>query len=478
MRLKLPFSLLPALGFLFSAQLAFADAPIVHSFIVSAPHIISSQPLSFSWTIENGAAPLIQFSCPVGVRLRKLDGTAVGCNTAQTISTAASDGLDLIVTNTSGATRTLYATLTPVDVGGVSYPSLAQAVSADIYTDPEPLTYFSSTSASSSDIVLSYQPVTFSWSARGTTGLNIMMSCSDGVTATSSSYNSGQIFPCGMTMFSSDLTNTGSLTFGLYNRRNENADVKFTILPAMDTGTYDATHAKTVTITVKPYAPPSASVISFDGNDKVESGALTVFSWNVSGASAVNIKATCSGAVTFALNASTTPAACDNNYIFPFPLSSVSSTTLVFNNNSDAVQSVSLFLVPLRGDGTYDATVGKLKIITVYPKGTQVQTTLPVQPSSPPATPGQAGQVNVTGAPKFKFTKALSRGLSGSEVTKLQQFLKNYPDLYPEGLVTGYFGPATERAIKRFQEKYGIAKSGVAGYGMVGPKTRAKLNEF
>ena len=38
-----------------------------------------------------------------------------------------------------------------------------------------------------------------------------------------------------------------------------------------------------------------------------------------------------------------------------------------------------------------------------------------------------------------KFTKNLSRGLRGEEVTKLQEFLRQHRDIYPEGLVTGYF---------------------------------------
>ena len=32
--------------------------------------------------------------------------------------------------------------------------------------------------------------------------------------------------------------------------------------------------------------------------------------------------------------------------------------------------------------------------------------------------------------------------------------------------------------MERFQEKHGIAKLGDSGYGYVGPKTRAKLNEL
>ena len=44
--------------------------------------------------------------------------------------------------------------------------------------------------------------------------------------------------------------------------------------------------------------------------------------------------------------------------------------------------------------------------------------------------------------------------------------------------MNGSFGPKTLAAVKRFQEKYGIAKKGQTGYGLVGPKTRAKIKEL
>lgn len=72
-----------------------------------------------------------------------------------------------------------------------------------------------------------------------------------------------------------------------------------------------------------------------------------------------------------------------------------------------------------------------------------------------------------------EFTKTLRRGSRDPEVSRLQEFLKGLPDIYPEGLVTGYFGPLTESAVKRFQETYSIERVGI-----VGPKTRAKLNEL
>ena len=54
----------------------------------------------------------------------------------------------------------------------------------------------------------------------------------------------------------------------------------------------------------------------------------------------------------------------------------------------------------------------------------------------------------------------------------LQQALAQDKTIYPEGLATGYYGPATQRAVIRFQKKYGIDP-----VGFVGPATRKKINE-
>jgi hypothetical protein len=69
----------------------------------------------------------------------------------------------------------------------------------------------------------------------------------------------------------------------------------------------------------------------------------------------------------------------------------------------------------------------------------------------------------------------------GPEVTKLQGLLAKDSSLYPEGLVTGYFGSLTQKAVQRFQCKYGIVCSGTpetTGYGNVGLNTRLKMEEI
>jgi len=74
----------------------------------------------------------------------------------------------------------------------------------------------------------------------------------------------------------------------------------------------------------------------------------------------------------------------------------------------------------------------------------------------------------------------MQHGEQSAGVRCLQEFLKSQgPGIYPEGLVTGYFGPLTEAAVVRFQELYiqeillplGLEQ----GTGLVGPGTRAKI---
>jgi len=73
----------------------------------------------------------------------------------------------------------------------------------------------------------------------------------------------------------------------------------------------------------------------------------------------------------------------------------------------------------------------------------------------------------------LKLTKRLQRGMRGEDVITLQEMLATDPEIYPEGLVTGYFGPLTWGAVKRFQKKMGVEQVGI-----VGPKTFAKINEL
>ena len=80
---------------------------------------------------------------------------------------------------------------------------------------------------------------------------------------------------------------------------------------------------------------------------------------------------------------------------------------------------------------------------------------------------------------KQLFNRVLKLGSTGIDVRQLQTVLSQDKAIYPEAKVTGIYGPLTKQAVQRFQMKYQIVKSSKdTGYGLVGPSTRAKLNEM
>ncbi len=85
------------------------------------------------------------------------------------------------------------------------------------------------------------------------------------------------------------------------------------------------------------------------------------------------------------------------------------------------------------------------------------------------------------------FTKVLKVGSAGSDIKRLQQLLNSDPDtavaksgVGSPGKETATFGSLTKEAVKKFQCKYSVVCSGdesTTGYGLLGPKTRAKVAE-
>jgi len=81
-------------------------------------------------------------------------------------------------------------------------------------------------------------------------------------------------------------------------------------------------------------------------------------------------------------------------------------------------------------------------------------------------------------APKVGICiRTLSPGSEGDDVRALQQFLVRDTAIYPEAKVTSRYGPATTRAVQRFQKKYNIAEGNLR-FGVVGPKTCQVINSL
>jgi len=82
-----------------------------------------------------------------------------------------------------------------------------------------------------------------------------------------------------------------------------------------------------------------------------------------------------------------------------------------------------------------------------------------------------------------KINQNLSIGMKNQQVSYLQEFLtKQGKDIYPEALVTGYFGILTRNAVIRFQNEYAeeilYPLDLFSGTGFVGLSTRTKINQL
>lgn len=96
----------------------------------------------------------------------------------------------------------------------------------------------------------------------------------------------------------------------------------------------------------------------------------------------------------------------------------------------------------------------------------------PAKPKPAPAKPKPSSKPKPKPAPKHA-TRDLRKGMKGEDVKRLQRGLRTKFPAYARIAVDGDFGPATERAVKEFQRRTGLAAD-----GRVGPKTRAKLRIF
>ncbi len=69
------------------------------------------------------------------------------------------------------------------------------------------------------------------------------------------------------------------------------------------------------------------------------------------------------------------------------------------------------------------------------------------------------------------LTAQMDPGAKNINVTRLQTFISANPSIYPEGLITGYYGTLTTKAVVRFQNQNDLTP-----VGRVGPATLAKMN--
>jgi hypothetical protein len=467
---------------------ALADTlPTVTAFTASASGIAHGYGITFTWTAsaDNFSGTNFYFTCGAGVTILNAAGSAFPCNIYGTTGSAVTyAGAAFSVKNVSGSTQTVYVKIVPKDYAGAENSASAMQTSFTVTTLARPITDFT---ISHSWVPLGTN-VTLSWTGFDIPGVNLQFDCVPGLHITSVSPAVTGYLPCNTAAYASDLAASGSAVWNFVNDFAQTAKLNMYVLPATIARTYDSTHGLSLARDVAAKADkPVATVNSFGASvERVASGGAVTFSWGTSNAAGGNLQVQCSEGVTLTgvdSPATTTPAKmfC-NRLLFSSTRAATSSAELTFTNTSGVAEQVGVTFLPQNSDGTYDATRGWTIALTVLPPvaatvPSVMATTTAITPAVVSATVSASSATTAIVRP-YTFTTPLYFGLRGAAVTELQKFLTQDPSLYPEGLVTGYFGQRTELAVRRFQKRYGLAQEGDPAFGFVGPKTRAKLNSF
>ncbi|VAW32382.1 hypothetical protein MNBD_CPR01-54, partial [hydrothermal vent metagenome] len=135
----------------------------------------------------------------------------------------------------------------------------------------------------------------------------------------------------------------------------------------------------------------------------------------------------------------------------------------------------------------YDRSYNYSKTIVIHGQPlagkTSIQIKKSVSTSANTNKPTQTTNIHTktTGNSNPLFTHNLWYRLKNNDVKEMQQILSKNKTLYPEGIVSGYYGKMTVRAVQRFQCAYNIVCEGsprATGYGVFGPKTRKVFNQI
>ena len=218
---------------------------------------------------------------------------------------------------------------------------------------------------------------------------------------------------------------------------------------------------------------PVVTVQDADNTTDTDSTASVSLSGSSNGSFSGNAQAAVAGVATFA-----------NLTYYPSADSEIFTITAAATGLTSATSGsiTARFFKGVGGGGVYTAPAQPSEVVVAAPSPAAVAPApSPVVTSPSPslsATPPLSASLPQAVSVPAVFLRRISLNSSGDDVKTLQEFFAKDTELYPEGLVTGYFGSLTQRAVQRFQEKYGIAREGSIGYGEVGPNTRAKLNEL
>ncbi len=436
-------------------------AASVTSFTASPSTVASGGSVYLSWTLQDASGYSFLIPCVTGVKLFTVEGKAFSCGSATTNLLAGDDYKTIIFTNVNSDTKNVAVTVTPRSLTGTLLSSTAKTIQVNVAAAAKIIKTFTSTYAFDQ---YTGSSVSVNWTSDSAYGTNLVIECPPNVRAFSSNYSGGTVYmPCGVPVFTNHLAASGSLTMTLRNYSSVDQAIKFSIVPYTSNVQYDLGKSSSLSFNVLGREKPKDPVVkTFTATTSVASGLAFDVAWKIDNAFGANFKISCNSNIVV----STTYVAklpCDT-IAFPSSLNPEGVMWLTITNTGKNQQSVTLRIAPTNAS-SYDQAKEKSIYISVKPA------------ASAPA--GGTPTAGVSSSQHYAFTKLLYRGISGADVTALQQYFAKDTSIYPEGIISGYFGALTERAVQRFQARHGIVSSGTpssTGYGLVGARTRAKLN--
>lgn len=468
---------------------AFAVTPSVSSFTLSSQTVSSGYGMLASWSGSYTTGYDIYFSCPEGVTLAYQNGGTIACNSNVRVGDASATSVGFVVNNTSGTNKSVTVNVYPLDDSGVDYLLGGAGSSFIVNTMAVPLLSFDA----SPHVASSSNTITLSWSANpGLGGTNISYDCNANLQVRIISPFSSSTPACGTTLSPNPLGLSGPFLLAATNTNATRQYLTVRLWPGTSSGSYDGTHALSAVVAIEPpsitVVHPSIAYFTTSATTTSWNNAPFTLSWNANNTSGVNVQFQCTDGLTVSSvttngSATTTTKLPCGVVAFPSPLAASSSVTLAVSNLQPFAQTLAMSIWPMDENGVYNGIYGAPLSMGILPAGSSVSTqaTSSATSTTPSATASIVTAVEVPTSkgdyvPHSPFTLTLTKGSHNTQVRLLQQFLALNPEIYPEGLVTGYYGAATGMAVKRFQDKYGIAHNGDAGYGTVGPKTRVVLN--
>lgn len=262
-----------------------------------------------------------------------------------------------------------------------------------------------------------------------------------------------------------NITWTGSASGGiapfalLWGNGSTSTSQTLAVLPGTYSMTLQATDASstvattTCSATVAPAAPTITSFVATPASIIV--GQSSVLSWVVANASSTSINngvGTISGtSVTVTPSVTTT-----------YQLSAVNPGSTITANATVTVSATST-----SGGGLSAQIQALLNQINAL----KAQILLLIQQQ---AGGGNGNATTTLPFPPgcFAFNRDLRHGDDGDDVRDLQRSLASDPTILTADLVTGFFGPKTEKALMKFQKKFGIRST-----GFFGPQSRGHFRD-